>query len=182
MWDQYGEKHTGVCLLFEQRALEENVIGSLLDQGLAPPYHKRIRYTSRGPTEALMRFPPLTRTDPHAVSRYVEEHNDDLFFLKTRDWESEFEYRFVVTAPGEDYVYVDYGHALEAVIVGERFPRWQRPRAIAICQVADADAARISWRTGAPRPVLLVATADDHEDLRTELVSAYAERAARARE
>jgi hypothetical protein len=113
------------------------------------------------------------------VRRFVQQHNDVLFFLKTRDWETEYEYRFVVTAPDDDYVYVDYVDALEAVIVGERFPRWERPGAIAMCRAKDAEAARISWRSDAPRPVLLVATDSDREDLRTELLVAYQERTAR---
>lgn len=48
---------------------------------------------------------------------------------RTLDWASEHEYRFVVTAPDQEYVRVGFGDALKAVIVGERFPAWQRPGA-----------------------------------------------------
>ncbi|MCB8914204.1 MAG: hypothetical protein H6532_00010 [Thermoleophilales bacterium] len=70
------------------------------------------------------------KVDNQYVNQFVNERKEDLFFRKTNDWATEFEYRFVSTVPGGSYVYVDFEDALEFVMVSERFPHWQRPGAI----------------------------------------------------
>jgi hypothetical protein len=83
----------------------------------------------------------------------LEDHQVDLFFLKALDWRTEYEYRFVVTTPrDDDEVFVGYGEALEAVIVGERFPSWQRASAMQACKEAKAAPLILSWFRGRPSP------------------------------
>jgi hypothetical protein len=154
MWDQYGERHTGVCLLFNRRRLQREIRRSLRSQGLDPPHYRRVRYTAGGPAERIRELDLGSLVHAQAsvtVRRFIDQNRNDLFFLKTRDWESEFEYRFVVTAPEVDWVYFDYGEALEAVVVGERFPVWQEAGAINSCHEASVPLARINWSSGVPR-------------------------------
>lgn len=160
MWDQYAERHMGVCLIFDRGELAANITRSLHDQGFASPYHREVKYSVEGPAEKLLSLDlnALAETpSAPAARRFVEDHHDDLFFLKTRDWETEFEYRFVVTAPACDYVFVDFGDALKSVIVGERFPTWQRPGAVTLCRQVQADPMRIDWSMRRPIPVSLTA-------------------------
>ena len=155
MWDQYAEQHRGVCLVFDRAKLRTNLIHSLLSQDLAKPYYKAVRYTAGGPAERLLELDMARLADGEEgsdVRSFVEAHNDDLFFLKAKDWETEHEYRFVVTAPDVDYVHADYGDALTAVILGERFPVWQEAGANSLCHEVGAIAAKMNWRSGAPRP------------------------------
>jgi hypothetical protein len=99
-----------------------------------------------------------------AIADFVESNNRDFFFLKSDDFETEHEYRAVVM-PGKagesaydnqavtikgDYVYVDYGHALAAVIVGERFPNWQLLAAKRWTERKGAQFGKIGWRAGRP--------------------------------
>lgn len=79
--------------------------------------------SSTNPVASAEATESRNRTGSPAVCRGSPRR---LFFLKTRDWETEFEYRFVLTAPDTDQVFAEYGDALEAVIVGEKFPQWQR--------------------------------------------------------
>jgi hypothetical protein len=156
MWEGYAERHRGVCLVFDQAKLTASIERSLEAQGLAGPYHKPVVYTPEGPD-----LPPFDPTSvaggvtAEYVREFVEHNHEELFFRKATDWETEYEYRFVVTAPDRDFAYVDYGDALQAVVVGERFPRWQRAGAIELCQEVEAEALRLDWSMRRPFPVRL---------------------------
>jgi hypothetical protein len=155
MWEQYAEAHAGVCLLFEREELTTRVRESLLAQGLPPPYHRPVEYTPEGNASGrTLDLGTITgKVTPQLVADYIEQNHDDLFFLKNDDWRTEFEYRFVVTAFEDSDVEVDYGTALRAVIVGERFPDWQLPSVIESCNEAKADPMRLDWNMGRPLPV-----------------------------
>jgi hypothetical protein len=99
-----------------------------------------------------------------AITDFIERNNRDFFFLKSDDFETEHEYRAVVM-PGKagesaydnqvvtikgDYVYVDYGDALAAVIVGERVPNRQRLAAKRWTERKGAQFGKIGWRAGRP--------------------------------
>lgn len=153
MWEQYAENHAGVCLVFKRDALIERVTESLKAQGLAGPYNRPVKYTLRGTGGGLpLNLNEIGPIDEQWVRELVEVRKDDLFFLKTTDWETEHEHRFIVTAPEEDYVYAGFGDdVLEAVVIGERLARWEWPGVVASCQHAGAMALRLEWSTGAPR-------------------------------
>jgi hypothetical protein len=155
MWEQYAEAHAGVCLLFEREELTTRVRESLLAQDLPPPYHRPVEYTPGGTASGrtLDLGSIAGKVTTQLVADYIENNHDDLFFLKSDDWRTEFEYRFVVTAFEDSDVSVEYGSALRAVIVGERFPDWQLPSAIESCKEADADPMRLDWSMGRPLPV-----------------------------
>ena len=156
MWEQYAGAHRGACLVFARDELTDQISKSLVRQGLATPYHRKVDYTEEGPAGAIPRL-DLERlveegVEESAVASFVEAHHDPLFFLKTRDWASEHEYRFVVTCPDQLNVRVDFGDALKAVVVGERFPDWQRPGAIRACATAKAQPYHLLWSSRRPLP------------------------------
>jgi hypothetical protein len=153
MWEQYGETHRGVCLVFKRDVLIKAITASLRAQGLACPYNKPVRYSraefSTGRTE--LDLLELANDYSEAMARrWVEDRNDVLFFRKMPDWRTEREYRFVVTAPGSDFVYASYSDALEAVIVGEKFPRWQVAGAAGVADAARATLEQVFWAQGRP--------------------------------
>lgn len=153
MWEQYAERHAGVCLLFDREKLTASIRSSLAAQGLAQPYERSVEYSNEelGARRHRLNLDSIDGKDVAVgARRFVEENHELLFFLKSEDWATEYEYRFVVTDPGQDYVRIDYGDALQAVVVGERFPEWQRPGAISRCREVGADALRVDWSMGAP--------------------------------
>jgi hypothetical protein len=164
MWEQYGDKHRGACLIFRRRALESALRADLHRLGLH--YLGKVAYTPAGFAGSRARsiiddriFNDDTRRI--ATGHFIEEHKRDLFFLKTDDWATEFEYRAVLLKPEDEYAYVSYGDALAAVVVGERFPAWQLAGAHNACMDADAQLKQIAWRHGFPR---LVNVAPRHHD------------------
>jgi hypothetical protein len=152
MWEQYAERHAGVCLVFDHKALRDAVVGSLRSQGLADPYYRPVVYSASAFQPMLDLGLLIEDASPETVRQWVQEHNDALFFKKTPDWQTENEYRFVATLPDAEYVYADFGEALKSVIVGERFPAWQRAGAASMCADAGAKLQRLDWSTGLPLP------------------------------
>jgi hypothetical protein len=154
MWEQYGDKHRGVCLLFEAPVLTR----AITDQ--SPPEHTYMRdvdYTREGIAAAY--GPVRTIIDERifegrerakAVAEYVEERHEAFFFLKSDDFETEYEHRVVLAAGGDEYFCVEYRDALAGVVLGERFPPWQRPAAIAACADLGVKLGRMHWEHGRP--------------------------------
>jgi hypothetical protein len=156
MWEQYGERHRGVCLLFDRARLHDVLPVELAAHGAF--YLGDVRYTEAGIAESATRSfvddrifgPDLAERDA-AIDDYIQLHHQDFFFLKSDDFSTEHEYRAVVMAPGEDdYVYVDYRDALVAVVVGERFPDWQFAGTKEICDEAGAVFRCMHWHQGQP--------------------------------
>jgi hypothetical protein len=165
MWDRYAMDHTGVCLVFDAERLRANIVDSLSVQNLAHPYFGSVEYTAEGPFPRLhglvVPTPPDRPSEPgHA--RFVEQHHRDFFFLKALDWRSEYEYRFVVTAPGDEYLHVAYGDALVAVVVGEKFPGSEVLNARRACERAGARPLALKWASGGPA-LLRLRTPEERE-------------------
>jgi len=159
MWEQYGENHAGVCLVFDQGLLKANLQTDLEKQLGFGPYHRMVQYDETGSvgTEATKLKPASWPKEINAefVAQYIEDHHDELFFKKTLDWQTEYEYRFVTTASPEKPLLASYGDALIAVIVGDRFPDWQLPSAEKASGAVEVDLLRMHWHGIAPKPRLL---------------------------
>lgn len=151
MWEQYAENHSGVCLVFARQQLVDSVVSSLREQGFASPYHRSVIYDGHGMRKPMLDLGALAgEVTAKQVADYVEQNHEALFFYKVRDWETEHEYRFATTSGERKELFVNFGESLAGVIVGERFPGWERPAAVAACSKADARPERLDWTMGAP--------------------------------
>lgn len=158
MWEQYGDDHAGVCLVFDRQRLVDALDRSIGSQG---SYHRgEVRYTRAGfsgSAGARLDFdehPGESVED--AVRIHLRRHLDCFFFLKTEEWASELEYRWVMEeaatrpdAPAPAF-FADVGASLRSVVLGERFPRWRVFGAWQIAQAAGVELRQMEWRSGAP--------------------------------
>jgi hypothetical protein len=158
MWDQYGHKHEGVCIVFDRAKALGHLRAEL--NALGSPTLGQVVYTPSGfgGTEAanleLARF----RHDESGLARWVVEREADLFFTKTLDWQTEHEFRvtlFPRETSDEGYVFVPFGgrESVRAVILGEHFPQARVAGAEAICQRAGVELLIAIWTHGRPRLV-----------------------------
>jgi hypothetical protein len=155
MWEQYAEAHKGVCLMFDRERFAEHVYADLHRQLNVRPYENPVEYTPRGGelTLNIGEFPTPVPAD--FVRKYIEDNHHELFFKKTLDWETEHEYRFATTAPPGEPLYAHYGDALVGIIVGEKFPDWQRASAIESARQAGLEPQLMLWDNNHPVPVTL---------------------------
>jgi len=160
MWEQYAEDHAGVCLVFDRGELLDALRRDLARKGAY--WEGPVIYTVAGFADSeagvimLEHFNEQSLEDD--VGRHVTKYHEDFFFLKTEDWATEFEYRFVWQRAEETPLArllpstnrVRYGEALRWVVVGERFPDWQIPGAREIAQGAGAELRRMIWEDSRP--------------------------------
>ncbi len=154
MWEQYGDVHRGACLLFDRSLLEAAIADAW------PPettYLRNVDYSPEGivgsPARGLIdrrTFLGEGETLTNAVAEYVAQRRDAFFFLKSDDFATEYEYRIVLAVEDDDYAYIEFRDALVGVVLGERFPVWQRPAAIAACSEIDVKLGRMHWEHGRP--------------------------------
>jgi hypothetical protein len=151
LWEQYGERHRGICLCFDKQALIETL------------HAKFARFNTRrdgavayqdSPIATTALFAQLADAVKRGPDKFLDEHLalhiDELFFKKLTDWATEFEYRFVVRTDDEAPVFVDIAPALRAVIVGWLVARAYRPAFRALCDEHGLGLFRLEWHVGKP--------------------------------
>lgn len=152
LWEQYADVHRGVCLVFNRTLLEQALRDALGEDRVS---FGEVDYTPMGVAESAATYisdvrlmDPATRQQ--ALSDYLTNRRQELFFLKSDDWATEYEFRAVLARSDDEYAFADYGQALVAVVVGERFPKWQVAGAQEICDRAGVLLARARWNNGRP--------------------------------
>ena len=122
MWDQYADRHKGVCLAFRRQLLDEQI---KLQFDSDDVYSGPVKYSDQETGEFVLSYDKIQEKSlEDAVAEHLVEYRNDLFFHKLRDWESENEYRWLaVTRGSAEPEYVDYGASLCGVILGVDFPQ-----------------------------------------------------------
>lgn len=161
MWEQYGGAHQGVCLLFERDLLLERISDELQPRGMV--VGADVSYVPRGFSGTAAARLDLESFDPYdlpKLARFVLDSKQDLFFTKSLDWEAEHEFRVMFSPEkktGEgprpaDYVLVPFGDAsaVRAVVLGEKYPDSEMPRALTVCEEHGLELLRVRWEAGVP--------------------------------
>jgi hypothetical protein len=98
MWEQYGDNHTGACLLFERGRLEATLMNELGEERI---FFGDVTYDREG--IAASRVQHVTderifdkKQRQKAVADHIDKYRDDFFLLKSDDFETEAEYRVVL--------------------------------------------------------------------------------------
>lgn len=158
MWEHYAENHAGVCLVFDRDKLDAELRDQLTHRHRPLPgmsktlFGGAVKYTTAGWAGAGARSLLLTEeiARPEAAGAQFEAHAQEMLFLKTKDWATEYEYRYAAVTPGHEFDYVQFGDSLKAVIVGVRFPAWQAAGAIELCSEAGAEAKQLTFLNEGP--------------------------------
>jgi len=161
MWDQYGDKHRGVCLVFDRAALDAAITASLSPLGLL--WSGEVTYDNAALASAVvtaneLRLPPgrdVTEEElTMLIVEHLAEHQKVLLFTKMADYKDERELRYVVHDNTEEpYVWADFADALHAVVLGEAFPDDKVQRASDAAIAAGIAIRRMRWGPYGPRVV-----------------------------
>jgi hypothetical protein len=151
--EQYAENHAGVCLGFSARCLVEDFFEGMKSQGTTAC--KPVQYAAGGFAVCPGRLlPAITEgTAAAELTRHLMDHIDEFFFLKLLDWETEFEYRFIVFAPAVDPdipIDVTFEPCLRTIFLGEKFDAARIPDAKTWAADLGVDLLRLDWSTGRP--------------------------------
>jgi hypothetical protein len=155
MWDQYGRKHKGVCLIFRRTRLTELLLAHAGRKGVLAGL---VNYQNRG-------FAPrLDNSEPYLIdyqflqrvgsSRYALEHirchHAALFFEKAVDWRDEREYRWVVANPNSAPIFLHFDNALAGIAFGEDCPEDTLRACVRAARRPGTDFEQLSWKNSAP--------------------------------
>jgi hypothetical protein len=155
MWEHYANRHRGVCLAFSAKCMTETFYEELKKFGAAS--EAPVTYTMGGfavSPARLIDAKDLGDRDPaRMLTDHVMAHHTDLWALKLSDWDSEYEYRFVVfvpTAPLGEAIHVSFVDCLRAIVLGECFDPALLDRARQLAMDLRVGLCQIDWDGGRP--------------------------------
>lgn len=155
MWENYAGQHRGVCLCFDRNQLTGGEFRREL-QDLGGTNIGPVKYTAGGFVADRARLLPDIPDDeraPGLIFGHLEEHNAAFWFLKLLDWETEYEFRFVLfpgAGHGADPVDVGFGSCLKAIVLGSAFPSRHLRMITAQAAGLEVPLCRLDWSSGRP--------------------------------
>jgi len=155
LWEQYGGAHRGVCICFNRDALRKAMTDSLERRGVGKPFYGDVSYRD-GPIspEALELRLHDVQVDAEVqdvLDTHIRKHHHELFFTKLLDWQTEREFRFVITTNDVDPVDVPIHNTVRAVILGQDVAPTYKPALAALCDESSVEILQIRWTHGIPR-------------------------------
>jgi hypothetical protein len=160
LWEHYAAKHEGVCLAFSANCLTTDFYERLKSYGVVTC--NPVRYSDGGFVVSegrLIDADGLTEdTAADVLTAHLMEHHEDFWFSKLSDWETEYEYRFVVFGPdlpiGEP-LDVSFENCLRAIVLGEKFDPALEPEIAGYAADLGVVIGRLDWQGGRPSLVRL---------------------------
>lgn len=151
MWAHYAENHRGVCLLFDQDRLNENLKQKSTVE--CEIYQGDVEYNVI-PSHTIFTIPPLPKNtqnlDIHQAAQEYVRNNYKYFFLRKHFvWEYEAEYRWLVHSH-EEYKFVSIEGAILHVLVGPDFHQAYIPSLKELCRELGISAGKLNWNNGVP--------------------------------
>lgn len=156
MWDQYGGAHAGACLVFDRHRLTQIAAQEGYECGA-------VAYSDGGFADCEAARAPqdlaaMTNSEIEmAVHDHAQQNTRDVWYLKTRDWQGEHEYRFLFDPTlhraepfeADEPCYLPIGDSLRYVVLGQNFPSWRlstvRER---LSTYPGVQARRLAWSGG----------------------------------
>ena len=154
MWELYGDKYSGACLIFDKAHLDADIRsfakGAVFANNVAYCNPTSVA-NLRQPDALMISLDELNRDGvAEAVKAHVLKHWRELFFVKSRDWEQEREYRWVINSTAD--FYVDIRKSLVGVALGDRFPQHLKAAVGKFAEDNPVSVAVMNWRNGVPQP------------------------------
>jgi len=127
MWDQYGDDHKGICLLFDKIELEREFY--LLNNNVDRKYKGEVSYQYN--LESINKSANIDHKSIEECIRngesypgllkHIDKYYKELFLMKLRDYRDECEYRLVVITSSHDETMLSIKTSLKAIILGANF-------------------------------------------------------------
>lgn len=158
MWSQYGDNHSGVCLVFSQRQLLKNIETDtsafhLPKDTLFRVFANPVKYDN----DSQKLFDALTlkyeQDRGKSEDQLLEERVDTLLFNKYLNYAHEQEFRIVLFSKffeSSETIDVKFGDALDAIILGVRFRKVFEPSVRELAIRLKVPVLRMSWYNGVP--------------------------------
>jgi hypothetical protein len=154
MWSQYGMGHTGVCLVFDKKQLEEEFKSSFeTNKKFAGEVEYQYYLESFVRSRKIKCRNMIDHSVDEALGMQIDEYFHEFFFLKLMDYRDEHEYRLVVIVDDGDSIGLPIESSLRGVIVGINFPREECEGIDVLAQNCNSSVEKwfLSWQEGRPQ-------------------------------
>ena len=116
MWSQYGDRHAGICLIFDKAKLCDKIKTEY------PAYEvsaQKVQYDS-GHSEKIASVLDSKLRDTDDVYSYFKAHSDILLFNKHPDYKDESEFKIAMYSPEakREDLYIPIEKALLGIVLG----------------------------------------------------------------
>jgi len=151
MWDQYAERHKGVCLVFDRIKLDQ-LIHEELD-GKCEIFSGLVKYgdlLSTNGTLILDCSDVIALGPTEAAREHFRKNYSHYFLKKNLDWERETEFRWLAHSTKNGPEYISIFGALTGIIVGMDFSRADYSILKSLCEELNVPVGRMGWASGLP--------------------------------
>jgi len=152
MWDQYAERHKGVCLVFDGIKLDQMVHEELA--GTCQIFSGMVKYSDIKSTSGTLMdldYSDVIAMGPTEAAReHFRKYYAHYFLKKNLDWERETEFRWLVHSTRNGPEYVSISGALIGIIIGMDYPRADFTILKSLCKELNVPAGRMGWASGLP--------------------------------
>ena len=138
MWAHYSERHTGVCVIFDGKALDNQIRDSVGKTGSVQ--HGFVKYNYEASIQ------PLQGKDKGEIWKNYRPN----FLCKSPDWKTEHEFRWLACIENESKLLVPIENAIKAVVVGKNFDKECLPLLEKLCKELSISPWQIEWIYGEP--------------------------------
>lgn len=156
MWAQYGDKHRGVCLIFDKARFIQALRTAFEGEGsllICQPVEYRnhpgvpsLREHEFSVTAEDLEQLGRAQYPRHHVGRYWRR----LFFEKALDWRDEVEWRALLMTDTEDPTFVETSAALVGVVHGAEIVPQVSDKLIETCDKPEVGHLGLLWKNGFP--------------------------------
>jgi len=157
MWNEYADKHKGVCLVFDKMKLEKMFFDTVADAAFAGPvfYHNDFSggtpnqhpYQHTIPNNAIplhfqhCKDPFMINVEllqslgvDEVITMHISYYYRQLLFQKNTFWKSENEYRLILFQKNiMPYCDMPFHDSIKAVILGDKGPNDDKNNIVNIC-------------------------------------------------
>lgn len=148
MWAHYAKNHSGVCLLFDGKKLDENINEKFKGEDHVVR-HGLVTYDferSFAPTRVYdLEYEKCG--EPEKTRRSLIKHYKNNFLCKSPDWKPEHEFRWLVFNQSNSEMLVSIENAIKAVVVGIDY-KYHFPSLKALCKPLKIPVGKMNWLDG----------------------------------
>ena len=152
MWDQYADRHSGVCIIFSKKKLNEAI-----RQQYSPDriFNNHVGYALHYLyiKNEIKRDCNKLLESPHneLIMNFLENKKGILFFTKNIDYINEAEYRLVIYDASDDKCkYLDISTCIKGVLIGENCCKSDFKKIKQFCNDLHIFCEFIEWINGNP--------------------------------
>lgn len=144
MWSQYGQNHSGICLVFSKESLTKTIKNELSQDYLV--YDEDINYEEIN-SEFLSIDDNLTVNE--IIINHIKQNHKNIFFKKHLDYKDENEFRIILVQKNENNHQIsnliDISNSLKFIILGDKFPKVYLPTIKDLSSKLNIEYKKLHW-------------------------------------